>query len=66
MFIVKDGGGKKELAMEYGIYVAFGIGLPLAVLGYLYYLKDNSRSMKKLNSGMHDRRGKTPISANAT
>jgi hypothetical protein len=57
---------KKKLAMEYGIYLAFGIGVPVAVLGYLAYLKDNSRSMKKINSGMHDRRRKTPISTNAS
>jgi len=56
---------KQKLAMEYGIYLAFGIGVPVAVLGYLSYLKDNSRSLKKINSGMHDRRGKTPISTNA-
>lgn len=48
--------------MEYGIYFAFGIGIPLAVLGYLVYLKDNIRSMKKINSGMHNRGRKTPIS----
>jgi len=53
------------MAMEYGIYLAFGIGVPLAVLGYLYYLKDSSRSIKKLNARMHDKRGKTPISTNA-
>ena len=64
MFIMMHRGWKGGLAMEYGIYVAFGIGLPLAVLGYLYYLKDNSRSMKKINSEMHDRRRKTPISTN--
>jgi hypothetical protein len=51
--------------MEYGIYFAFGIGIPLAVIGYLYYLKDNSRSMKTIKTGMNDRRGKTPISTNA-
>ena len=48
--------------MEYGIYFAFGIGIPLAVLGYLVYLKDVSKSMKKINSRMHNRSGKTPIS----
>ncbi len=55
-------GWKQRLAMEYGIYFAFGIGIPLAVLGYLFYLKDNSKSMKKINSRMHNRSGKTPIS----
>ncbi|MDP9289794.1 MAG: hypothetical protein M3P08_16575 [Thermoproteota archaeon] len=32
------------MSVEQGIYPAFGVGVPLAVWGFLSYLRENSKS----------------------
>ncbi|MFZ0513257.1 MAG: hypothetical protein WAM14_16730 [Candidatus Nitrosopolaris sp.] len=51
--------------MEGGKYFAFGIGVPLAFLGYLSYLKENSSGVEKKGTSKPDRKRKTPINTNA-
>lgn len=38
------GGGIKKLSVEPGMYAAFGVGVPLAVWGFLSYLRENTKS----------------------
>ena len=45
------GGGIKRLSVEEGFIPAFGIGIPLAVLGYLSYLRQETKR-KKFDEGV--------------
>jgi hypothetical protein len=46
--------------MEPGIYPAFGIGVPLAVWGFLSYLKDGT-GISKMQKSKPSNKSKTPI-----
>jgi len=45
-------------AAEQGIYAAFGIGLPLAVWGYLSYLRENRKKGEVGSSSSANQEGK--------
>ena len=50
-----------KMSVEQGLYPAFGIGVPLAVWGYLSYLRRNdrkNRENKSSSSGKQDRKVK--------
>ncbi|MDQ6863827.1 MAG: hypothetical protein M3044_08385 [Thermoproteota archaeon] len=49
------------MSIETGTYPAFGIGLPLAVLGFLSYLNGTRKSSKPQTEGKRKR----PIEKNA-
>ncbi|MFZ0513737.1 MAG: hypothetical protein WAM14_19175 [Candidatus Nitrosopolaris sp.] len=51
--------------MEDGIYLTFGIGVPLAVLAFLSYLKENSRGKNIKGPDGISKKWKRPISSNA-
>jgi hypothetical protein len=46
------GGGIKRLSVEEGFIPAFGIGIPLAVLGYLSFLRRETIERKKFDEGV--------------
>jgi hypothetical protein len=46
------GGGIKKLSVEEGLIPAFGIGIPLAVLGYLSFIRQETIKRKKSDEGV--------------